>query len=95
MGLLDMLTTQGTPFSAAPNGTTPPTNMGATQQSQLHADGNQPGYSLDGSDFTTVNAAYQQYVDGTPNTLPKPSVLDLDGKAPKPYSSTGPTEGRY
>lgn len=77
-----MLVTQGTPFSAAPNGTTPNTNMGATQQSVLHADGTQPGYSLDGSDFGTVNASYQSYNDGVGNTLPIPSQLDLDGQTP-------------
>ena len=50
MGLLDKLTTQGsnlTPY----DGATPQINPLATKQSKLHADGNQPGYSLNGSDY--------------------------------------------
>ena len=84
MGLLDKLTLDGSTYSYG-NGQTPPTNPGATQQSKLHADGNTPGYSLDGSDFSEVNAAYQAYNDGYNNNLPKPSLLDLNGAAP-----TGP-----
>ena len=90
MGLLDMLTNQGSPFTAAPNGSTPSTNPLATQQSPLHADGNQPGYSLNGSDFSGVNSAYQQYNDGAVNFLPQPSLLDLDGQTPPQYLNNLP-----
>jgi hypothetical protein len=92
MGLLTMLLNQGSPFTAAPNGSTPPINPLATQQSQLHADGNLPGYSLDGSDFPTVNSAYQQYNDGTPNFLPQPSQLDVNGQVPT-YPLSDPSYG--
>jgi hypothetical protein len=82
MGLLDKLTTgQGTPFSVD-NGKTPPINPGATKQSKLHADGGQPSYSLNGSNFIDVNAAYNEYRDGVPNILPQPSRLDLNGIKP-------------
>jgi hypothetical protein len=81
MGLLDMLTNQGTPLSYG-NGNTPPTNPLATKQSTMHADGAAPGYSLDGSDFSDVNNNYQQYNDGDPNFLPQPSGLDINGQIP-------------
>ena len=68
MGLIDLLVNQGSPYSYG-DGATPPTNLGATKQSVLHADGILPGYSLDGSDFSTVNGAYQQYNDGITNGL--------------------------
>lgn len=84
MGLKDMLLNQGSPYSYG-NGQTPSINPGATQQSQLHADGATPGYSLDGSDFSTVNSAFQQYNDGVGNALPQPSQLDLDGQTPPRY----------
>lgn len=92
MGLLDLLINQGSPFTAAPNGTTPSINPLATQQSQLHADGNQPGYSLDGSDFSVVNGAYQQYNDGVANFLPQSSQLDLDGQIPLISTNPGSTQ---
>jgi hypothetical protein len=92
MGLLDMLLTQGSPFTAAPNGSTPPTNQLATQQSQLHADGNQPGYSLNGSDFSSVNSAYQAYNDGAVNFLPQPSQLDLNGQVPSISTNPGSSQ---
>jgi hypothetical protein len=84
MGLLDKLTTQGSVYTPY-DGTTPSVNPLATQQSKLHADGNQPGYSLDGSDFSDVNSAYQQYNDGVNNILPQPSQLDLNGTTPPRY----------
>lgn len=89
MGLLDKLTTAGSPFSTG-NGATPPTNPGATTLSKLHANGNQPGYSIDGSDFSTVNAAFQAYNDGTNNVLPQPSQLDLNGITPSQYINNLP-----
>lgn len=89
-----MLTNQGSLYSYG-NGQTPAINPGATQQSKLHADGKDPGYSLNGSDFTDVNAAFQSYNDGVNNILPMPSQLDLNGVAPSQYSSTGPIEGHY
>lgn len=93
-GLRDKLATDGSVLSYG-NGQTPPTNPLATQQSKLHADGAAPGYSLDGSDFTDVNTAYQAYNDGHPNALPMPSQLDLNGTRPITYSDSGPVEGHY
>lgn len=84
MGLLTKLTTEGSPYSVG-NGATPPTNPLATQQSKLHADGNAPGYSLNGSHFSDVNDAFQQYNDGALNVLPQPSLLDRDGLTPPKY----------
>lgn len=84
MGLLDKLTTQGSVYTPY-DGATPSVNPLATQQSKLHADGNQPGYSLNGSDFSDVNSAYQQYNDGVNNILPQPSQLDLNGTTPPRY----------
>jgi hypothetical protein len=84
MGLLDMLLNQGSPLSIA-NGAAPTINPLATNQSTLHADGDQPGYSLNGNTFTQVNNAWAQYVDGYANTLPQPSQLDLDGQTPPRY----------
>jgi len=81
MGLIDTLLNQGSPYSYG-NGSTPVVNQGATQQSKLHADGNQPGYSLDGSDFNVVNLAAQKYNDGVNNVLPMPSQLDINGQTP-------------
>ena len=83
MGLLNLLTQTGTPFSTG-NGATPSTNPGATKQSLLHADGNQASYSLNGTNAPAVNKAYVEYNDGYNNALPQPSQLDeLDPKAPK------------
>ena len=90
MGLLDMLLTQGSPFTAAPNGQTPSINPLATQQSTLHADGAAAGYSLNGSDFSDVNSAYQSYNDWAVNFLPQPSLLDLDGQTPPQYLNNLP-----
>ena len=89
MGLLTKLTTAGSPYSYG-NGTTPITNPGATQQSKLHTDGNQPGYSVNGSDFSTVNAAFQAYNDGVNNVLPQPSQLDINGVTPSQYINNLP-----
>ena len=90
MGLLDKLTIQGGSAYSYGNGQTPTVNPGATQQSKFHADGNQPGYSLDGSDFVTVNAAFQAYNDGVNNILPQPSQLDLNGQTPTQYINNLP-----
>ncbi len=89
MGLLTELTTNGSVYSYG-NGVTPSTNPGATTLSQLHANGNAPGYSLDGSDFATVNTAFQAYNDGVNNVLPQPSQLDLNGATPTQYVNNLP-----
>jgi len=94
MALRDKLTTDGSLYSYG-NGQTPSINAGATQQSKLHVKGNKPGYSVDGSEFQDVNSAFQSYNDGTNNTLPLPSQLDLNGQKPPTYSQTGPVEGNY
>lgn len=89
MGLLDKLTKTGTPHSYD-NGATPTTNPGATTLSKLHADGSQPGYSVDGANFADVNTAFQSYNDGVNNILPQPSQLDLNGVTPPKYTDNLP-----
>ena len=89
MGLLDMLTNAGSILSAG-NGSTPPINPGATQQSKLHADGNMPSYSINGANASDVNNAYVAYNDGYNNALPQPSQLDLGGVTPPKYLDNPP-----
>lgn len=84
MGIKDLLTNRGSNLTAY-NGKTPPTNPGATSLSKLHADGSDPSYSLNGNNFSEVNTAYNEYLDGTLNSLPRPSQLDLNGKTPSKY----------
>jgi hypothetical protein len=81
MGLLDKLQTQGSNFTKF-NGATPPINPLSTKQSKLHANGAQPGYSLNGANASEVGPQYNFYDDGTPNSLPKPSALDTNGVTP-------------
>ncbi len=76
MGLLDKLQNQGSTLTAY-DGATPSINPLATPQSQMHT-----GYSVNGANFSNVNGAYQEYLDGTPNFLPTPSQLDLNGGTP-------------
>ena len=78
MSLLNKLTQAGSPYSITGNGSIPAINILATNQSKLHADGSQVSYSVNGANQSTVNAAYQGYVDGTPNILPQPSQLDYN-----------------
>ena len=85
---IPVLTALPSPYSIA-NGLPIAVNPLATNSSTLHADGNLPGYSLDGSGTATVNGQYQAYVDGTPNTLPAPTTLDLPG-TPVHYLDTFP-----
>ncbi len=82
--LLTLLTNTGSPLSYG-NGSTPEINPGATNQSKLHTNGDEPGYSLDGSNFTEVNTAAQLYNDGVGNALPQPSQLDMNGQTPSRY----------
>jgi hypothetical protein len=89
MGLLNKLQTAGSTLSIA-NGGQVATNPLATQQSKLHADGNAPGYSVNGANASLVNSQYQQYVDGAPNILPQPSQLDLNGSTPSQYINNLP-----
>jgi hypothetical protein len=84
MGLLDKLTNEGSSVSTL-NGITPPINILATQLSKLHADGNAPGYSLNGDQVSVVTAQYNSYDDGVPNQIPLPSFLDLNGATPPKY----------
>lgn len=91
MGLLTKLTTPGGGSSlSAANGGAIAVNPLATQQSQLHANGNQPGYSVNGAGFSTVNSQFQQYNDGVGNVLPQPSLLDLNGATPTEYINNLP-----
>lgn len=76
MGLLDKLTTQGSSLTAY-DGATPSVNPLATPQSQMHT-----GYSINGTNASSVNSAYQEYLDGAANFLPTPSQLDLNGATP-------------
>ena len=82
MGLLDKLQ-QGDSNLTPYNGNTPPTNTLATDQSKLH-----DSYSITGKNASDVNTSYQQYLDGTLNALPTPSLLDLGGVTPT-ISTTG------
>jgi len=81
MGLLSKLITGGSNLSKY-NGGPGVVNAGATKKSKLHADGCKASYSLDGTNFSNVNAAYIAYDDNTPNNLPQPSQLDVDGILP-------------
>lgn len=95
MALLDRLTSGPGSVLSTGNGTTPPTNVGATTLSKLHADNDQPGYSLNGANAVDVRAAYNAYNDGVPNLIPNPSLLDLNGIRPATYRDTGPIDGHY
>ena len=88
MSLLNKLTQTGTPLSITGNGSSPAINILATGQSKLHADGSQASYSVNGANQSSVNAAYQGYVDGTSNALPLPSQLDYN-------NGTIPTADQY
>ena len=88
-GLLDKLQKDGSVLTAY-NGATPPTNIGATKSSKLHASNNTPGYSLNGNFSSEATTAFQQYVDGVGNTLPQPSQLDLNGTTPARYLDNPP-----
>ena len=91
MGLFDLLT-KGNNGNRATDlskwyGATPPLNPLGTKQSTMHANGRagatlraRPGYSLNGSFPNPTIVGWAQYDDGVPNPLPKPSLLDLDGK---------------
>lgn len=81
MGLLTQLTTAGSTLSKH-DGATPPTNVLATNLSKLHANGDQPGYSLNGSNGAAVRSEYGEYEDGVNNSIPQPSQLDLNGVPP-------------
>jgi len=89
MGLLDKLTNEGSSLSAY-DGTTPSVNPLATQQSKLHADGNAPGYSLDGAQANIVATQFNDYLDGITNQLPLPSQLDMNGVTPPQYLNNLP-----
>ena len=66
-----------------------PANPGVTKQSQLHN-----SYSITGDKKQAVNTVYQAYNDGTVNSLPQPSSLDLNGKTPKSaYTNNLPEKG--
>jgi hypothetical protein len=93
--ILTMLTSQGSNLSKY-NGTNPPINPLSSKQSQMHADGvGAPGYSLNGNFTSNVTTDYNAYDDGTPNFLPQPSILDLNGARPIDYPTTGPVGGHY
>lgn len=76
MALKDKLTQGGSSLTAF-NGKTPSINPLATDASKMH---NQ--YSINNSNKSLVNSQYQQYLDGTPNILPSPSQLDINGIEP-------------
>ena len=84
MSLKDQLTQKGSVLTKW-DGTNPTTNVGATKQSVLHADGGNEkyGYSTSGQYFSQVNASSNSYDNGSPGTfpLPRPSNLDMAGGA--------------
>ena len=87
MGIQDILLKKGSAYTPY-DGATPTPNPLATQASTLHASlAGTPGYSLDGATFSTVNTAFNQYDDGKNNVLPRPSILDLNGKTPSKYKN--------
>jgi hypothetical protein len=68
-------------FNAAPGLVS--SNPLATQNSALHATlTGDAGYSLNGSQTSTVTSAWNQYKDGVVNPLPNPSGLDINGGFP-------------
>jgi hypothetical protein len=82
MGILTKLQTQGSAFTSY-DGATPTVNPLATQQSKLHADlAGTPGYSLNGANTPLITAEYNAYDDGISNTIPLPSLEDLNGVPP-------------
>ena len=83
MGLLNKLTLQGSTLSIANVGSVA-INPLSTPQSELQE------YSLNGANAQTVNAQYQQYIDGAANILPAPSQLDLNGLTPTQYINNLP-----
>ena len=87
--LEDPGTGHGSTLAAEKHGGTPPSannplaggkgNPNNTIPSTLHSDGDPTrSYSLNGSNQNDVNQGYQQYNDGVPNNLPKPSLLDIN-----------------
>ena len=89
MGILTTLTTQGSAYTSY-DGATPATNPLATQQSKLHSDGGQPGYSLNGANANQVTSDYNAYNDGVGNQIPLPSLLDINGITPTQYLNNLP-----
>ena len=82
MGLLDMLTTQGSPLSSN-DGSDPTINPLATKYSSLHYDykTDTEGWSTRGvqaPDFRKTIQNYLAYNDGTQNFIPEPSALELN-----------------
>jgi len=77
MGLLDKLQNNGSALTAY-NGNTPSINPLATQLSKLH-----DSYSTTGNNAGQVNADFQAYLDGTLNSLPQPTNLDLSNTPSK------------
>jgi len=98
MGILDLYTNFNAGQGSAYNyddvsANTQPSLLGSTQQSKLHADDIQPGYSLNGNYSGEVSNMNNAYNNGGAITLPTPSGLDLDGEDPSPYTNpeTGAT----
>ena len=82
MGLLDMLTTQGSPVSSN-NGTNPVINPLATKYSSLHYDykTDTEGWSTRGYQSPSFQKTIQDYLsynDGSQNFIPEPSSLELN-----------------
>jgi hypothetical protein len=79
MGLLDKLTAGDGSTLSFSDGNTPFTNPLSTKQSQLHYNSvtDQPGYSVNGDQFSIVNSDFQQYEDGKNTPIPEPTTFDL------------------
>ena len=86
MGIYELLTQVGS-NSTRWNGATPIKNILATSRSPLHGVGTREGYSINGAFQNLTAQAYAMYDDGVSNPLPKPSVLDWNGRVAVKYSS--------
>jgi hypothetical protein len=94
MGIKEKLETAGSIYAANANPTAPTNgenitpNPLSTNQSKMHAtpEGT-AGYSLNGANQSLVASQYTSYNDGSANTLPNPSELDLNGTVPSPYTN--------
>jgi hypothetical protein len=79
MGLLNKLITGDGSTLSFSDGNIPSKNPLSTKQSQLHYNSYdlEPGYSVNGNQFSIVNSNFQQYEDGKNTPLPPPTELDL------------------
>jgi hypothetical protein len=78
------------------DGSTPSVNPLATVASNMHAtQAGGAGYSLNGSEQSTVQNGWAQYNDGAVNLLPAPSNLDINGNTPPTYQQQAPLGSHF